>query len=197
MIKKYPVFIVLLFVVVILLSLFIIIFFSKEKYNYDLIQVDYKTSTKIEIKNKLPVSDSIGKTYTGKGTSDGILDYVELSLTNPNHVSISYDIYITEDTSNDSSRIKGNYIKLFLTDGSEVPFEGFTSRKIPTFADLSVLNDKPGSKLLYRGYLNPEEVKIVKLRVWLSDSYSISASSREKEFLAEVNVRDNRRVYEG
>lgn len=200
MVKKYPIVIVVLFILLAFFFIFFIkILLSNKDYSYDLIQVDYKTSKIIHIKNKLPVSDKIGKSFTGEGTSDGIQGYIELSLTNPNTVSVSYDIILTEDLNLESSRINSNYIKIYLTDNNDIPFDGFNSRKIPTFHELGVLKDKPESRLLYRGYLNPEEVKNIKLRVWLSDSYSISASSssKEKEFYAEIKVRDNRRIYEG
>lgn len=154
------------------------------------IEVNYQTSKDLKIKDLLPVSDTLGKSFTGSGTVDGVQGYVEFSIKNLSLDKATYEIYITEEGDPDSfSKIRGDYVKFYLTNKSDAPYDNFRNKKLPTYNDLPVLVDKPGGKLLYRGNIDALEKENFKLRVWLSDSYIVSAVRDEKEFMVKVNVR--------
>lgn len=192
--KKYKTQLIfsLMIVIVFFFALFLFSFLILQKRDKSPLKVSYQTSSVLRLKDLLPVSDTLGKTFIGKGTVDGVQGYVSFSIYNPTNRKISYDILLMEhDDSTSLNKIRANYVKLYLTNDIDVPFSGFDNRRLPTYSDLSVLKDEPGSKLLYRGILNGKEKENFRLRVWLSDSYSISNNQDEKNFIVDVKVRGN------
>ena len=89
--------------------------------------------------------------------------------------------------STEQDEIRSNYIKLYLTDDKNNPLEGFENNKIKSYADLYALNDKPGSRLVYRGNLVSGSSKKFILRSWVSDSYVLSKN--EEVFNYDIDVR--------
>lgn len=189
MVALYRKYLVVSLVIVVFGIILFLIWYQNKRNSYD-IQVHFDSSNSLYIINKLPTSDLIGKTFNGEGTEDGVQGYIEFSVYNPASVNIRYEIYVTEKSLHSLPKIKGNYVKFYLTDENDNPLNGFDTRKLPTFSDLNVLKDKPGSKLLYKGFLHSDETQQLKLRVWLSDSYSMSASTGEKAFSCEIQVRN-------
>ena len=154
------------------------------------IRVTYHTTKSLKLKNLLPVSDTLGKTFTGSGTVDGVQGYVEFTIKNMSSKKATYEIYLSEQGDYDKfSKIRGKYVKFYLTNKNDAPYDGFRGSVLPTYNQLSVLVDKPSGKLLYRGNLESKQTGDFKLRVWLSDNYSISNNKKEKEFMVNVNVR--------
>lgn len=155
------------------------------------LEIRYKDSEIVGIKDILPISDQLGMSYSGVNGTPGVEGYSEFSIVNTSNKNISYEIYLTDDniSDNNDSIIKNNYVKLYLTNKNDVPFSGYDSRKIPSYYDLPVLNDIPGGKLLYRGKLQIKEIENFKLRVWLSNSYAISSNKAKKDFSFKVNIR--------
>lgn len=154
-------------------------------------EIKYKDSEIIRLTDVLPISDKLGKEYSGSDKTPDVVGYSELFLNNISSKTVSYEIYLTKIENSDSkiSTIKGDYVKVYLTNNNDVPFSGYDSRKIPSFHDLAVLDDIPGGKLLYRGKLKAKEQEIFKIRMWISDSYAISSKKEKKESLYKVNIR--------
>jgi hypothetical protein len=153
--------------------------------NSEDLSVNFKDNSKIEIKNILPVSDTLGITFDGSGTADGIQGYSEFTVENLGSNKNSYEIYIKK-IDNDNE-INGNYVKFYLTDDEDVAFDNFNSNILPTYNTLSTLSDKPDSKLLYSGTIDSNDKINFKLRVWLSDSYAVSDDLEVFDF--EIFVR--------
>ena len=74
-----------------------------------------------------------------------------------------------------------------LTDLEGNSIEGYSNNRIPTISDLPILDDMPNSRRLYSGKLEDGEQKSFVLRMWLSDSYAVSAEKRN--FSVKLAVR--------
>ena len=178
-------------VVLLSLAIFLIIIASFVKID-EIKRLSYKVDTNfvntdiIRLNNKLPISDEIGKNYTGKGMDNSVEGYSVFTVSNPNDKKVSFEIYLTKiDT--DKDLIKSNYIKLYLTDDKSNPVEGFEKNKVKSYHDLYSLSDKPGSSLLYRGTLVAGSTKKFILRSWLADTYAINKN--EEVFAYDIDVR--------
>ena len=178
-------------IVILSLAIFIIIvagYLKIDEYR----KLSYKVDTKfintdiIELNNKLPLSDEIGKNYSGTGMEKGIEGYSKFIVSNPNDRKVNYEIYITK-LGIEKDEIKSDYIKLYLTDEKNNPLEGFENNKIKSYHDLYALSDKPGSRLVYRGSLVSGSTKTIILRSWVSDSYGLSKT--EEGFSFDIDVR--------
>ena len=175
-----------------LLALFLVIAIfvtidGYKKRNYKL-DIKYINGNTVELSNKLPISDEIGKSYKGTGVEKGIVEYKEFILSNKNEGKINYEIYLTK-THNKNKDIRSNYIKLYLTDDSNNPLKNFDKKQMISYYDLFALNDKPGSKLLYNGTLSSGESKTFILRSWVSDTYIISSESERFGFDIEARLK--------
>lgn len=157
----------------------------KQSNSSDDITVKFDKSKNIIITSDLPISDELGKKIDGKGTDTGIQGYMEISITNNLSRTVEYEIYINKIQLSDE--IRGNYIKYYLTDEADNPLKGFEKNAIPTYNDLPVLMDLPGSNLLYRGTIKEKEKQKLILRSWLSDSYVVS--NEQHSFNYDVYVR--------
>ena len=179
-------------VVILFLLLFLFSFFIFRKNNERNIKSHYYTSNVLRLKDLLPVSDSLGKKFTGHGTAEGVQGYVEFSISNISNRMASYEIYLTEHNSSDESfqKIRGNYVKFYLTNEIDVPMKGFDKNVLPTYNDLGVLKDLPSGKLLYHGEIRGKTTEKYRLRVWLSDSYSIISTEKGKKFIVDVRIRE-------
>lgn len=170
------------------LGLFIAIFVKIDDYEKSKYKIDVKFSDNdiVQLTNKLPVSDDIGKNYTGSGVEKGIIEYKSFTITNPNERKVSYEIYLTK-LENKIEDLRTGYIKLYLTDGKNKPVEGFETNKISTYYELPSLSDKITSRLLYSGSLVSGGSKEFILRSWVSDTYILS--NKEEDFRYDIGVR--------
>lgn len=173
-----------------LLALFLVfaIFITIDKYNKKSYKLDvkFKNNSVVELTNKLPMADAIGKNYKGNGVEKGIVEYKEFTISNKNARKVKYEIFLTK-IHRKNKDIRSNYIKLYLTDEYNKPVKGFTTNQVKSYYDLFALNDKPGSKLMYNGTLVSGESKKFVLRSWVADTYVLS--NGEEEFNYEIEVR--------
>ena len=178
--------IVILFLVVFLIIIAIIN--KVDEYNRRSYKLDtkFKTNDIVQINNRLPVSDTIGKSYPGTGVEKGIIEYKEFTISNPNPKEVKYEIYLTQMTTS-LKNLRSSYIKLYLTDEKDNPVDGFNKKKIPSFYDLLSLNDKPSGRLLYKGSLKSSGSETFILRSWVSDTYMLSGD--EEGFSFDIDVR--------
>ena len=144
---------------------------NKNNRNY-VLNTNFKNTNKIYIENTLPVSDELGKKFDGSNTEKGIQGYKEFSVKNNYSKDLNYEIYLMEN-SECEKKIDANYIILYLTDENNTPLTGFENNKLPTYASLSVLNDKALGRVLYSGFIKSSSKQKFKLRVWVSDLYTL------------------------
>lgn len=175
---------ILSFVLFFLFSKFNIV--NNSKVNQDVLNINFTKSKKINLKNTLPVSDELGKSFDGTGVSEGLQGYNEFSIKNTSSSTIRYEIYLTKNQIK-GTELSEKYIKLYLTDGNDLALKGFDNNKLPAFSSLMVLSDMPNGFLMFRGTLNSSEEKMFRLRVWLADTYAISKN--EEKFSFNINVR--------
>lgn len=178
--------IVLLSLVVLILIFAIFIKIDDYQAQFYKIDVRFKTNDTVELTNKLPLSDTIGKNYNGEGVEKGIAEFKEFTIKNPNKKKIDYEIYLTK-LPIDTKDIRSNYIKLYLTDAGNNPIEGFDTKKVKEYYDLYAFENKPGSKLLYKGSLSSGKKKKFILRSWVADTYILS--DEEEGFKYNIDVR--------
>ena len=172
---------VLFFSFIFIYFLFVIIIFW-----FYLLVVYFKNTNEIYIENTLPVSDELGKKFDGSNTEKGIQGYKEFSIKNNYSKDLNYELYLMEN-SECEKKIDSNYIVFYLTDENNKPLTGFENNKLPTFASLSVLNDKALGRVLYSGFIKSSSKQKYKLRVWVSDLYTLK---KYKEcFSVDVYVR--------
>lgn len=160
------------------LLFFILVFFYYQFYvknelkNPDSLKINYFNKQEIEIKNKLPVSDSLGKNYNGKGSEEGIQEFREFTINNNSNIDREFIILLDKQYF-DSNSIDEKYIKIYLTDEKDNPIDGFSSNPIPTFNSFDAYSKVITSKVIYKGKIEKKTMKKYKLRSWLSDSYVI------------------------
>ena len=157
--------------------------YKKSKYTID---VKFDSNDIVQLTNKLPVSDEIGKSYNGTGIEKGIVEYKTFTITNSNESKVKYEIYLTK-LENNIDDMRTGYIKLYLTDDKNNPLDGFETNKLKTYYELPALSDKITSRLLYSGYLVSGSSKKFILRSWVSDTYILS--SKEEDFRYDIGVR--------
>lgn len=145
---------------------------SSENKTYNL-SVKFSDNRNVYLENTLPVTDKIGKELDGVSSSKSLQGFKEFSIENNYDKKIDYQIYLKVKNSCENM-IDEEYIKLYLTDNSNNPLSGFENNKLPTYSSISTLNDKPDSKLLYTGSINKNSISKFRLRVWVSDLYSIN-----------------------
>ena len=150
------------------------------------VNTEFSSNDIIELNNNFPLSDEIGKSYSGTGMEKGLVGYSEFVVRNPNEKKVKFEIYITK-METEEDQIKSNYIKLYLTDDKNHPVDGFNTNVIKSYKDLYALKDKPGSKLVYRDTLVAGGSKKFILRSWVSDTYAIS--KQLKKFKYDIDVR--------
>ena len=137
----------------------------------------------LEVTNKLPLSDELGKNDECDESSD-FIDCINFTIKNISSRNVNYEIYITKEYT--KSEIRGDYIIYYLNDGSN-SLKGFDTNILPSYKSLLSLSDKSYSKLLYSGNISSEEKKSFILKTWVSDSYTISDNL--EKFRVNVNVR--------
>ncbi len=134
----------------------------------------------IDITNGLPMTDTAGKQLSG---TKGEFDFT-VSSTYTGVDKIGYEIYATPIT----STLSGDYVKIYLTDGSDNPLTGYQSSTVPTYSSLTD-SSISGSKKLYSGELTTSGAsQDFKLRAWVADTYTFAEESRTFSFKVHVKA---------
>ena len=174
------IFIIFLF----LLLLYYFIFYKKNSLDSSSLFIQFHNNDILEVTNKLPLSDELGKNDACDESSD-FIDCINFTVKNISSEMVNYEIYITKEYN--KSEIKGDYIIYYLSDDSNYLLKGYDSNILPSYKRLLSLSDKPYAKLLYSGSLSSEEKKNFILKTWVSDSYTISDNL--EKFRVNVNIR--------
>lgn len=171
----------IVFVIVVIIGLIFI--FYKQDLNHGSVKFLDSSDLELQITNKLPLTDSSAKEIVIDEVDGDIIDESQFSIVADG--DISYEIYL-EDSIGDL-KISPNYVKVYLTDLDGNSIEGYSNNRIPTISDLPILDDMPNSRRLYSGKLEDGQQKSFVLRMWLSDSYAVSAEKRN--FSVKLAVR--------
>lgn len=177
--------VVLLFVVGIIIFINKIIVNNKYEVSDKLVTLSVNDSDVINIKNMLPLSDDVGKQIKDSDSSER-QDYYDFSIKSNSDVDVNYEIYLTNDSKSENI-IRAEYVKVYLTDDKNNPYDIFDKNSVPTFYDLKVSKTDPAGKQLFKGKIKSKKVQKFRLRLWLADNYVIS--TKEESFEAKVHVK--------
>ncbi len=145
-------------------------------------------SNGIELVNAIPIDDNVGKNLTNSDKAHGINQgYFDFSVkaSGKSNKKVKYDVYATLEN---GSNMDNKYIKVYLTDDNNNPYEGYTDQ-IPVFDDLSQYGSDSKSKKLYSGSIIAKDTNVHKfrLRLWVAKDYSDASTS--KTFKMKINVK--------
>ncbi len=149
--------------------------------------VSFSGQDEIRILSKLPITDVSAKELNVETIQDGIIGYSEFSIELEEETDeiVEYEIYLTDISAD--NKFKYDYIKVYLTDDSGIPFKQFEGNQVPSYKDMRVSLNSPDERILLSGTIKSGEVKKFKLRVWLADTYALS--NNEKEFKGKISVK--------
>lgn len=147
-----------------------------------------EASNGIELINAIPLDDRVGKELTrsneAQGVKQGYFDF-SIKASGSSKEKIKYQVYATLE---DDSNMDNKYIKVYLTDENDKPYNGYNST-VPIFEELNNYSEQNKSKLLYSDTVIPSKntVKKFRLRLWVAKEYTDSTTS--KTFKIKVNVK--------
>ena len=143
-----------------------------------------ETTNGINLQNAMPTSDEIGKKLERSENNEGYFDFnVSCSLAGTSR--INYEVYATK--LNVENPLSEEYVKMYLTDGTtDQPILGYDN-DVPTYYSLKDSTVASGSKTLYTGSFTNSGVQSFRLRMWLSDQYTLTNQSND--FKIKVNVK--------
>ena len=174
----------LFIIFLILFLLYYFIFDNKKSLNSSSLFIQFHNDDVLEVTNRLPLSNELGK-KDDCGESSDFIDCINFTVKNISSEMVNYEIYITKEYN--KSEIRGDYIIYYLSDDNNNSLKGFDTNILPSYKSLLSLSDMPYSKLLYSGSISSDEKKNFILKTWVSDSYTISDSL--EKFRINVNVR--------
>lgn len=142
------------------------------------LEENYVETNNVYLNSSFPVSDALGKVY--KGDADDAKQVLkEFTYKNEYSTDINYQVYLKKNSKCSGKNEIGNeFVNLYLTDSNDNALNGFTNNKLPTYSSLSVIDDLPGSKLLYSGIIKSNSSMKFKLRAWVSDLYSLGNDNK-------------------
>ena len=143
-----------------------------------------ETTNGINLQNAMPTSDEVGKKLERSENNEGYFDFnVSCSLAGTSR--INYEVYATK--LNVENPLSEEYVKMYLTDGAtDQPILGYDN-DVPTYYSLKDSTVASGSKTLYTGSFTNSGVQSFRLRMWLSDQYTVTDQSND--FKIKVNVK--------
>ncbi len=124
----------------------------------------------VELKSILPLSDDSGRSLK-KSVSENVLPEVDFSVEGIGNIDqfVKYEVYLIPQSV--SEELRYDYVKVYLTDSSDKPFEFYSNHAVPVFRELPVSNYNIDKKVLYSGTIACGKKQDFKLRLWLADVY--------------------------
>lgn len=178
-------FIIALTVVVVLIIFIILCIKPEKEYDSSVLEVNFLTDNKeLIISNSLPMTDEVGVFIDSSNSIDGTTSYVEFEVKSNIEDKVKYELYLTKDTHELEVPVK--FVKVYLTDYNDNKLKYFDGASVPTFYDLRLASTNVGGKLIYSGYLKNKGSQKFKLRMWVADTYELTAE--EIKFSTELNV---------
>lgn len=174
---------VLLIVLFSILICFVPVVFSDNSNDVSLVSaVD-----SILLKNNLPLTDTSGKTLDASNVRKEFLNEIAFSVKGIGEEDkvVKYEICLINDVTGEE--INSNYIKIYLTDNEDRPFNFYNGNAVPVYQNLKISEGRADGKVIYSDVIKGKEIKKFKLRVWLSDAYILNETDRY--FSAKIVVR--------
>lgn len=140
----------------------------------------------INLVNNLPLSDSLAINNEKNSVSDDIFKNIKFDLINNDSKDLNYELYITKKELEDNE-INGKYIKFYLTKQNGEELKGYNKNGVPIYDDLPVVDDLPGSRILYKGSIKGNSIEKFDFKTWISDNYS--NNNQQEEFNYSIRVR--------
>lgn len=143
-----------------------------------------ETTNGINLQNAMPISDEVGKKLERSENNEGYFDF-NVSCSLAGTARINYEVYATK--LNVENPLSEEYVKMYLTDGTtDQPILGYDN-DVPTYYSLKDSTVASGSKTLYTGSFTNSGVQSFRLRMWLSDQYTVTDQSND--FKIKVNIK--------
>ena len=143
-----------------------------------------ETTNGINLQNAMPISDEVGKKIERSENNEGYFDF-NVSCSLAGTARINYEVYATK--LNVENPLSEEYVKMYLTDGTtDQPILGYDN-DVPTYYSLKDSTVASGSKTLYTGSFTNSGVQSFRLRMWLSDQYTVTDQSND--FKIKVNIK--------
>ena len=140
----------------------------------------------LELNNNLPLSDKLAIENDKDSISGEVFKNIEFDVVNNSSNSINYELYITKKELEDNE-INGKYIKFYLTKQNGEELKGYNKNRVPLYDDLPVVDDLPGSRILYKGSIKGNSIEKFDFKTWISDNYS--NNNQQEEFNYSIRVR--------
>lgn len=174
-------FIIILFVIINLIPLFL----NKTNKN----DVRLVGTSQIIFDNSFPISDETGKVIDVSNLKKNLIGeeiFTIVGIGDKNR-EVNYEVYLVKE---DSSKIKEDYIKVYLTNNDEdrTPFKYYAGAEVPVYRDLKVADVDPSGRIIYFGTIKGGEEKQFLLRMWVSESYSLLEDS-DDGFTVDIKVK--------
>ena len=118
------------------------------------------------------------------GYTQGYYD-ATLSCTCVGTCSGDYEIY-ANNTSDTSNVLSQEYVKTYVTDGAETETE---LNGVTTFESLETATSDVSAKKIYSGTFDKTFTQKIRLRLWVSDRYTVTSTSNV--FKAKLNAKVN------
>lgn len=143
-----------------------------------------ETTNGINLQNAMPISDEVGKKLERSENNEGYFDF-NVSCSLAGTARINYEVYATK--LNVENPLSEEYVKMYLTDGTtDQPILGYDN-DVPTYYSLKDSTVASGSKTLYTGSFTNSGVQSFRLRMWLSNQYTVTDQSND--FKIKVNIK--------
>lgn len=152
----------------------------------DDLEVNY-SNKKVIINNDLLLTDAVGKNINKDNIKVGTTSYVEIEVSSKLDDKVKYEIVLSKEDAD--PEIPLEYVKVYLTDENDNLLLDSTNGKVLTYFDLKVAESNLSSKLLYSGYLKDKGSKKFKLRMWVADTYELTATTSIFSGKIDVNVK--------
>lgn len=141
----------------------------------------------ILLKNSLPLTDISGKTLDAGNVRKEFLNEIAFSIKGigDEDKAVKYEICLINEVTGEE--ISNNYVKIYLTDNDNKPFNFYNENAVPVYQSLKISESSAEGKVIYSDIIKGKEIRKFKLRVWLSDAYILNETDRY--FSAKIVVR--------
>ena len=146
-------------------------------------------SNGISITNAMPTSDEMGKVIAQRENDieQGYFDFT-VGATIRGTATVNYEVY-GEDITDDEHKLEGRYVKVYLTDGEdENPMPGYDGALVPNYESLQTASSDPKGKKIYDGRFTGTGTQTFRLRLWVSEDYSVSGNENRFKMLVHVKA---------
>lgn len=181
--NKRVVYFILLVILFSVLVCFVPMIFDNNSNDVSLVGV----TDNILLNNNLPLTDISGKTLDASNVRKEFLNEVAFSIKGIGNEekAVRYEICLINEAT--GKEINSNYVKIYLTDNDNKPFNFYNGNAVPVYQSLRISEGSADGKVIYSDIIKGKEIKKFKLRVWLSDAYILNETDRY--FSAKIVVR--------